>query len=489
MEIEDKIFTRMSRWFFTTLASFLLFACAGPALASNPYEALVYNPELLANGLKVIVHEDHELPVIYMEVLVRAGSANDPAEKDGLANFTAETITEGTESRSATEIAEAIDFVGGSLSSSAGYDATRISCKVLKKDYDVGLDVLSDVLLHPTFKGPEVERQRSQIITEIIGEQDRKATIADKNFQEILFGYTAYGHPVVGNKESVSAIDRDDILGFYRTYYRPNNSVMVIAGDVDRAKVMKSVEHALGGWNAATLPEFRQANVPQPNGYRIRLVNKPDVTQSEIRIGYPGIRRSDPNYFPLLLMNYILGGGGFSSRLVQTVRADRGLTYGIYSYFSARVLQGPFTVSTFTRTEKTIDAIKATLEEIDRMKEGGITQKELDAAKAKYIGGFPLGIETPSQVASKILDAELYNLGEDYLARYTDDIARVTLDDVNAAASRFLRSKDLAIVVVGNAEEIRDGLKTLGKVEEVFYTGTKGATTSGRKGDQSPSKR
>jgi zinc protease len=449
-------------------------------LLSSPFQIVCadttqfpdYELESFDNGLKVIVHEDHELPVVYLEVMIRAGSAFDQAGKEGLANFTAETITEGTVSRSSTDIAESIDFVGGSISASSGYDATYISCTVLKKDFDLGLEILSDIILNPAFPEEEVERQRSQIITSIIGNMDQKSTIANNNFQDVLFGDHAYSHPVIGLKASIDTITRDDIIQFYDSYYRPNNSVIAVAGDVDRAEVFGSLKEALGGWKSAFILEDSHREVVDPVGYRIRLVNKPDVTQSEIRIGYLGITRKDPRYFPLLLMNYNLGGGVFSGRLMQVIRSEMGLTYGISSTLGARVQRGSFSISTFTRTETTLKAIQAILNEVEKMKDGGITTKELEDAKARYIGGFPLGIETPSQVAGKILTVELYELGRDYLSNYTSSIGKVSLEEVNTVASEFLRSKDLVIVVVGNAELLRDDLKKLGEVEEIFYTDT-----------------
>jgi zinc protease len=452
----------------------IAFSCVA-GIAAGEAQIPVYEPELLDNGLKVIVHEDHELPVVYMELMIKTGSAVDPAGKEGLANFTAGTLTEGTESRNSVEIAEAIEFVGGSLSANAGYDATFLSCSVLKKNFDLGLDILAEVALHPAFPEEEVERQRSQIITEIIHNRDQKATIADINFQEVLFGDHPYSHAVIGTKESIGSITRADILEYYRTNYRPNASVIVVAGDVDRESVLESMRETFGGWKPVIVPETEQPEIPEPAGYRIRLVNKPDVTQSEIRIGYPGITRQDLRYFPLILMNYTLGAGNFSSRLMITIRSEKGLTYGIYSSLGARVLRGPFTISTFTRTESTLEAIEGIFEVIDKLKKEGSTAKELEDAKARYVGGFPLSIETPSQIAQQILRSELYGLGEDYLSRYTAAIERVDLEEVKSVASDFLRTQDMIIVVVGNADMLRDDLKKLGEVEEVFYIDLEGA--------------
>jgi len=220
----------MKRAFWVPFLSLYLLSSPFQAVCAETMQFPDYELESFDNGLKVIVYEDHELPVVYLEVMIMAGSAFDQAGKEGLANFTAETITEGTVSRSSTDIAEALDFVGGSISASSGYDATYISCTVLKKDFDLGLEILSDIILNPVFPEEEVERQRSQIITSIIGNRDQKSTIANNNFQEVLFGDHAYSHPVIGLKASIDTIMRDDIIQFYDSYYRPNNSVIVVPG-------------------------------------------------------------------------------------------------------------------------------------------------------------------------------------------------------------------------------------------------------------------
>ena len=456
--------------FLSSFSTFSFFPRSASAAGARFPE---YKPERLDNSLEVIVHEDHELPIVSFRVMIKAGSAMDPAGKEGLANFTSNVLTEGTETRSAREIAEAIDFVGGSLSSSAGYDASYISCDVLTKDLELALDILSDVILHPSFPGEEVERQRSQIITSIVGERDNKSAIANKNYQELLFGGHPYSHQVNGLEESVEAITRDDIAEFYETYYRPNISVMVITGDVKTGEVLESVRDALGTWKSGIILDLPPVEAVEPEGYRIRLIDKPDLTQSEIRVGYLGIRRNDPDYFPMLLMNYTLGGGGFSSRLMASIRGEKGLTYGVNSHFSARVSRGSFTVSTFTKTATTLETIQEILKGLEEMKRNGITPDELKDAKARYTGGFPLTIETPAQISGRILEAELYDLGEDYFFNYTTNIDHIDIDQVNALASRFLRSQDLVIVVVGNADLLRDDLKTLGDVEEVYYLGNK----------------
>jgi zinc protease len=441
----------------------------GPAVDAGDYASLAYQSERLDNGLKVIVYEDHELPVVSFALMIRAGSIRDPAGKEGLAGFTAGTLTKGTTSRSAIDIAETIDFVGGSLSASAGYDASYLSCRVLKKDYALGLELLSDILLHPTFAEGEIERERSQIVTALIGERDRKSAIADRHFDEVLFGEHPYSHPVIGTRKGVEAITREDIVEFHETYFRPNISVIVVAGDVDRTSVIASLREAFEGWQPAILPDPPHPEVPRPEGHRIRLVNKPDVTQSEIRVGYLGVSRSDPDFLAYRLMNYSLGAGSFSSRLMKTVRGEKGLTYGIFSDFAARSDRGPFTISTFTKTESTLETIRVILDEMVKMKLDGVTPSELKDAKARYIGGWPLGLETPSQIVGKIHDVELYGLGENYLARYTELLDQVSLDEVNRVASEFLRAEDLVIVVVANAEAVREDLTSLGEIEEVFF--------------------
>ena len=418
----------------------------------------------LANGLKVIVIEHHELPVVAFRMVFKTGSAGDPKGKAGLADLTAGLLRKGTESRTATQIAEEIDFVGGSLGAGSGRDATYANCRVLKKHFEVGLDLLSDIILNPAFADEEIERLRKQTLAGIKQQKDDPGSVAEEKFREFLFGDHPYGRPSEGTETSVAALTRDDIVSFHRDCYVPNNAILAVVGDVKPKEAIKAVKAKFSGWKGAQIAPPGYVQPPAIEGYRILLVDKPDLTQTYIRIGHLGVKRDNPDYFALKVMNYILGGGGFSSRMMDEIRSQRGLTYGIGCNFDYNKLRGAYTVSTFTRNDSTAAAIRAIIEQIENFRAGGVTDKELEDTKSFYTGYFPLQLETPSQIASQILNVELYDLGEDYLKSYRRNINAVTQEDVQRVAQKYLDPKNLKLVVVSKAEQVKASLEPLGNV-------------------------
>ena len=427
------------------------------------------NQTTLDNGLKVIVIEQHELPVVAFRLVLKSGSAFDPAGKAGLADLTAGLLRKGTAAKNATQIAEAIDFVGGSLDAGSDRDATFASCRVLSKHFDTGLALLSDVILNPTFKEDEIERLRKQTLAGIRQQKDDPGSVAEEKFREYVFGNHPYGQPNEGTEESITTITRDDIVGFHRKYYVPNNAVLAVVGDVKNAEVIKKIKAKLSLWSRVEVTPPSLVETPSITGHQILLVDKPDLTQTYIKIGHLGIDRKSPDYFPVRVMNYILGGGGFASRLMDEVRAKRGLTYDIHCNFDSYKLKGAFEISSYTRNDSTASAIRAIIEEIKKMRDQGVTDKELSETKSFYSGYFPLQFETPEQIATQILNVEIYDLGEDYIQKYVQRINAVTKEDVLRVAQKYLDPDNLKLVVVSKAEQVKASLEPLGTVEVTSF--------------------
>jgi zinc protease len=424
----------------------------------------------LANGLTVIVIEHHELPVVAFRLVLKSGSASDPEGKGGTADLTAGLLRKGTKTRSATQIAEEIDFVGGRLGAGSGLDATYATCQVLAKHFDVGLDLLSDIILHPTFKEDEIERLKKQTVSAIAEGKQDPGRVADEKFSEFLFGDHPYGRPSEGTEQSVPTITRDDIIDFHRTYYVPNNAILAVVGDVKYKDVLTKVKAEFGSWKSGEVPQPVTATPPPVQGYQILLVDKPDLTQTYICMGHLGIEKKNPDYFPIRVMNYILGGGGFASRLVDEVRSKRGLTYDVGCRFDANKLGGAYQVTTFTRNDSTAAAIAAIIDQIKRIRAEGVTDKELQDTKSFYSGYFPLQFETPSQIASQILDVELYDLGEGYIQNFRQNINAVTKEDILRVAQKYLDPDNLKLVVVSKADDVKASLEPLGSVQVVSFT-------------------
>lgn len=423
----------------------------------------------LDNGLNLIIIEHHELPLVAFRMIIKSGSACDPSDKAGLADLTAGLLRKGTQTRTATQIAEEIDFVGGSLGAGSGLDATYATCQVLAKHFDVGLDLLSDVILNPTFKDDEIERLRKQTLNAIKQQKIDPEAVAEKKFREFLFGDHPYGRPSEGTEESILVITREDIVNFHKMHFVPNNVILAVVGDVKTEEAINKVKAKFSKWAPAEILAPSVAQAPPIEGCQILLVDKPDLTQTYMQVGHLGIERKNPDYFAVKVMNFILGGGDFSSRLMEQVRSKRGLTYGIDSNFDSNKMQGAFVVGTFTQNDSTAAAVSAIIGEIEKIRTGGVTDKELEDTKSFYNGYFPLQFETPSQIATEILNVELYDLGENYLKDYRKNISAVTKEDVLRVAQKYLDPKNLKLVVVSKAQDVKASLEPLGKMEVVSF--------------------
>jgi len=408
--------------------------------------------------------EHHELPIVAMELLVKAGSAHDPREKYGLFHMVSQLLREGTRSKDSLEISEEIDFVGGSLKVECGYDATSVSTTALVKHFKAILGLLSDVARYPAFKSQDINRQRDKATTAILKEKDIKASIASRHFSQMLYGEHPYAHPPIGTIESLKAISDNEIKWFHKTHFLPNNSILTIVGDIKPANILTYIKDAFGDWKKGNIPKQILPPIPKIKGYKIRIVNKPDLTQTEIRLGHLGLTRNDPDYFSLILINHIFGRGP-TSRLYTKVRVEKGLTYGANSGFEMRKLRGAFYVRTYSKNETAIEALRLVLEELKELTINGVTKEELDRAKSFYIGHYPLSIETSAQIASKILAQEFYGLPDDYLEKYLDNIKAVSMEDVDHAIKRILDPENIIITLVSRAEDILEKAKVLGEVE------------------------
>jgi zinc protease len=449
---------------------FILLASAVTAADNQEIKLPPIEKVTLDNGLAVIVIEHHELPVVAFRLVLKSGSASDPEGKSGTADLTAGLLRKGTKTRSATQIAEEIDFVGGQLGAGSDLDATYATCQVLTKHFDVGLDLLSDIILNPTFKEDEIERLRKQTLSGIAEQKQNPGSVADEKFSQFLFGDHPYGRPSEGTEESVPAITREDIVDFHRTFYVPNNAILAVVGDVKPKEALAKVKAKFGGWKSGDVPQPSVTAPPPVEGYQILLVDKPDLTQTYICMGHLGIEKKHPDYFPIRVMNYILGGGGFASRLTDEVRSKRGLTYGIYCNFNSNKLAGAYQVTTFTQNDSTAAAIAAIIDQIKRIRTEGVTDKELEDTKSFYSGYFPLQFETPSQIATQILNVELYDLGEEYIQNYRRNINAVTIEDVLRVAQKYLDPDNLILVVVSKADDVKASLEPLGSLQVVSFT-------------------
>ncbi|MGC2423206.1 MAG: pitrilysin family protein [Nitrospirota bacterium] len=407
---------------------------------------------VLDNGMVLLVKDNHALPVVTISMIIKAGSVTEPPAKAGLGHLTAGLLTKGAGKMSATDISEAIEFVGGSLNVNGGGDYATAHLTVLKKDLDTGFSLLSKVLISPTFEQTEIDRLKKDAKAAIIREEQEPGQVAQKAYQKMVFGdENPYGRPAEGTIATLDAINRDDIVGFHNDFYVPNNCIMAVVGDITAKEAKALISKYMAEWKQKEVPA---PEIPEPPkmARRHKYINR-DITQANILMGHVGVTRENPDYYTLYVMNYILGGGGFVSRILDQIRDNMGLAYSAYSYFGADKYSGDYTVGMETKNATAKTAIDETLNIIEKMKTEPVSDKELQDAKDYIFGSFASKMDTNSKIADLLSQVEYYHLGLNYFEVYYNAIHKVTKEDVLKAARKYLHPDKMDIVVVGNLQE------------------------------------
>jgi zinc protease len=405
----------------------------------------------LANGMILLLSEEHSLPFVTIQVLLDGGARSDPEGQEGVAHLTARGLLWGTEKRSATAISEELDFVGASLNGSAARDFITLTLRVLRKDLDLGMDIFADVLAGPTFPQSELEREIEKTIAAIKSAEDDPGDVAEKTFIKTLFSGSPYGHPIEGTAESVARLTREQILLYFSQWVRPNNAILTVAGDITPEEVKTRILPRLDNWKATELPAspFSGSFVRGPKKVGVER----SITQSNIIVGSEGVSRDNPDFYAITVMNYILGGGGFSSRLTDEIRVKRGLAYSVGSYFDYGKYPGSFQVVLQTKNASAREALSLATEEMKKLQDGLVSEKELEGAKKYLVGSFPMRLGTQAKLVGFFSQVEYYGIGLDYPERYGSLINGVTREDINKAAKTYLHPERQIVVIVGNLKE------------------------------------
>lgn len=420
----------------------------------------------LKNGLPVIVYEKHEVPIVQILLVVKAGSVNESENQLGLAGMTANMMDEGAAGKSSLELSDAIDFLGASISTTGGLHSSSVSLRCAVSKLDESLKLFSDILLHPDFPQNELERLRKQYLTSLMQGYDQPRVIAAAAFSKYIYGDKhPYGRTSVGTEATLTSLTVDDLKKFYTTYYKPNNAYLVVVGDVAADKILAKLETVIGSWEKGAIPAVNFPKIKQVDGRKIFLIDKPDAAQSVIRIGKVGVERATEDYFPLLVMNTILGGS-FTSRLNNNLREEHGYSYGAGSGFAFRLFAGPFIASADVQTNVTDKALHEFMKELQGIAKP-VSDTELVRAKNYLALGYPDNFSNVSSIAGQLVDMVEYSLPENYFSQYIDKIMAVTKDDVRRVAKKYLDTDDLDIIIVGDKVKVEDGLKKT-KIAKIY---------------------
>jgi zinc protease len=419
-----------------------------------------YATRTLANGLQVIAVSHSEQPAVSLRLILRAGGAQDPADKPGVASLTAALLDQGTTTRTADQIANSIDSIGGALGTGSGSDLSFVNAVVMQDSFNFVLDLVSDVARNPAFAADEIERQRQRILSGLKVSYEDPDYLAGVVFDRLVYGFHPYGRPDTGTPQSIAAITRDDLVAFHKTWFGANNAILAIVGDVSPEEAFAGAERAFGKWGPSAIPSPKAQDLPPPTR-RVVVVDRPGAVQTEIRAGNVALPRKHPDYLALDLAMKILGGEG-GNRLHRVLRSERGLTYGASADVHALKDGGDIVAETDTRSETTAEALRLLVDEMWRLQRQRVEQRELADAQAYLTGNFPLTIETPSAIALQVLNAVFYGLDLNELQTFRERVNAVTVDDIQRVAKQYMHPDRLSIVLVGDASVFAKQLPAVG---------------------------
>lgn len=432
----------------------------GPS-APRPYHFPRFETHVLPNGVRVVVAPVHAHPVVTMLAVVDAGATRDPVGKHGLAVLTGRALSEGTATMSALELAERTESLGTVLDTGADWDSSIVQLTALTSRASDAFAVLAEVLRQPSFPAEEMQRLVEERLSDLTQIRAEPRGLADVALNRLLYAPSSrFARLAGGDETSVATITRDDVVAFHAEHFRPDATALLVVGDLTPDEAVRLASAHLGDWQGRTPPAPIPDASPRFTDRRVHLVDKPDAQQAEMRLGHVAVPRAHPDYFPLVVMNAILGGL-FSSRLNLNLREAHGYTYGAHSAFDWRRAASPFEISSAVQTDKCADAVREALSEVERMRTQAVTEEELSLAVSYLDGVFPIRFETTAAIASGLANVEIFRLHPSYFDTYRAHVRAVTADEVLRVAQTHLDPARLQVVIVGPAETLQPALEAL----------------------------
>ncbi|MGO9264235.1 MAG: M16 family metallopeptidase [Candidatus Binataceae bacterium] len=436
------------------LARTVMAAAAMLALWTRSSAALEIKRVMLNNGAVMLVSEQHQLPMVSIAIAFDAGARRDPQGEEGLAVLTAAALQEGTKDVAAADFDQQVDFMGSSIEVGADRDYAVASMTSLKKYEDTTLHLLAQILENPGLRDADIKRKQGDQVADIKASQEQPGYVAQVAFEKAIFGDAPYGHPEEGFDDTVAKLTPEQVRDFYRDHYKTGGAVIAVTGDVDAKTIKDKLEKELAGIQGSVAAQSAPPAPVVPAGIHLDVIDR-TVAQANLMLGAGGVARSNPDYYKLQVMNYILGGGGFASRLMKVVRSKGGLAYTVDSGFQAGKFPGAFLVVLQTKDQSANEALKLVLGQLREIQNAPVAESELKSARQYLIGSFPLKIDRQSQITSFMLGVELNGLGLDYAERYPKLIGAVTAADVQEVARKYIHPDALQVVAVANQAEAK----------------------------------
>ncbi|UCE20482.1 MAG: insulinase family protein [Gemmatimonadota bacterium] len=431
--------------------------------AGSPFRLPDFEKFVMDNGLTVYLMEQHEVPLIYVSFVFPAGVVND-GETYGLSFLTAEGLLFGTQNYTKKQIEESLDFIGASYETSSSKEFAKLSLSFVNTDQETVFPILKDIVMLPTFDEEEFLKRKKRLLVELEQAKEKPSKVIGSYYDKFLFQDHPYGNPTSGIIGSVSDISVKDVNNFYAAHYNPGGSAIAIVGDFETSKMKEDITRLFRNWKGKGMTfSIQHEPISSIRTNRLLLVNKEDATETRFMIGSFGIKRSNPDYVPVQVVNTVLGGR-FTSWLNDELRINRGLTYGVYSYFNELKDTGTFQISSFTPTETTIEAIDVTLEILDRLHTQGLDEETLISAKNYIKGQYPPRYETAGSLASLLTSMFVYDFDESFINDFQKNVDEMTLEKARQVIDDYFPSDNLQFVLIGKASEIRHAVQKYGEI-------------------------
>ncbi len=422
----------------------------------------------LANGLRVVIFEDRRLPLVSYRLAFMSGDAHDPKDSIGLTSAMASMLTEGTQNYSSLALAEKIERLGASISANASDDFTMVAASTLALYNSEILDLISEIVFRPTFPADELDLYKRNAVENLKFQRSQPNFLANEQTARLLYGDHPYSR-VSPSAADIEKLSSAALTRFHNHRFIPNNAVLIVVGDVERDSVLKEIESHFGEWGQGTAPESTFPQLPPRDNTTLTIVDRQGSAQANIVLASTALSRNDPDYFAVTVMNQVLGAGA-SSRVFMNLREEKGYTYGAYTRIDAKKLAGDFEATAEVRTAVTGDSLKEFFYELNRIRDEKVSDQELADARNFLTGVFPIRAETQEGLTNLIVSQELYDLPADYLQTYRDEISAISVDDVQRVAEKYLTPDKMAIIIVGDAEQILPQAQPYSDNVEIFDT-------------------